>query len=94
MYGERKTMLKENPNVKNLIWKIGNGIIIGLLVTLLISYLYSPVYTKIDKMVEGEYLRYETEEHEAETDKVKIRISGEIQREHRISKKILILWER
>ena len=82
-------MLKENPNVKKLIWKIGNGIIIGLLALLFISYLYSPVHTKINKTVEGEYLRYETEEHEAETDKVKISISGEIQREHRFSKKDL-----
>lgn len=75
-------MQKEKADVKKLIWKIGNGIIIGLLVILFISYLYSPVHTKINKTVEGEYLRYETQE----TDKVKISINGEIQRAHRFSK--------
>ena len=59
-------MLKEKTNRKRLIWKIGNGIIIGLLAILFISYLYSPVHTKFNKKVDGEYLRYETEEHEAE----------------------------
>lgn len=79
-------MLKEKPNVKKLIWRIGNGIIIGLLVILFISFLYSPVHTKIDKTVEGEYVCFKTEEHEEETDTVKIRINGELQREHRFSK--------
>jgi len=80
-------MLKEKTNRKRLIWKIGNGIIIGLLAILFISYLYSPVHMKFNKKVDGEYLRYETEEHEAETDKVTINIIGELQREHRFSKK-------
>jgi hypothetical protein len=80
-------MIKEKTDVKKLIKKIGIGVIIGLFVFLFVSYLYSPVHTKINKTVEGEYRRYETEEHGAETDKVKISINGELQREHRFSKK-------
>ena len=51
-----------------------------------IIFLYSPIHTELKKTIDGEYVRFKTEEHEEERDKVVIHVDGEIQREHRFSK--------
>ena len=78
-------MYEPNKNVQNIFWKIGIGIITGILVILFIVFLYSPVHTEYTKTIDGEYVCFKGD-NEDEIDKVVIHIDGEMQREHRFSK--------